>query len=61
MLLEGELNRNEASFLLSYAIGDLLNAGVQFMLDRPYDEEQDEAVDDDSLLRLKFPERGDLN
>ena len=56
---EGELNKTEASFLLSYAIQDLCNAGVQFYLNEEYPEEMDD--EDEQPMRIKWPERSNLN
>lgn len=55
ILFEGHLNRAEVGFLLQYSINDLIMQGVQFNLQDPDDN------DDDPPLRLKFPERNDLN
>ena len=32
---EGEMNAKEASFLIQYAVNDLIMAGVQFHLEEP--------------------------
>lgn len=48
ILFEGSLNRREVGFLLQYAIGDLLAAGVQFNMQEP---------DENEPLRFKFPEQ----
>ena len=61
LVVDGSLNRQEMSFLLNYAIADLLNAGVKFYLDKSYDETADEEEDDESQIRFEFPERNDLN
>lgn len=51
---EGYLNKREASFLLHYALNDLLNAGVEFMLDQPYDEALDDEDADKQPLRFNM-------
>ncbi len=56
VVVDGHFNRNEITFLLNYAVQDLLNAGVQYHLEEPYDEEADEE-DDDSLIRFEFPKQ----
>ncbi len=61
LVVDGSLNRQEMSFLINYALADLLNAGVMFHLDKPYDETIDEEEDDESQIRLEFPERNELN
>jgi len=45
IIFQGKLNKQESSFLLGYAINDLLAAGVQFHLEQP----------DEGESRLKFP------
>jgi len=45
IVLEGKLNRREVSFLLQYAINDLMMAGVQFHLNAPDEDES----------RMEFP------
>lgn len=45
---EGNMNAREASFLLQYAVNDLIMAGVQFHLDEP----------DEGVPRMRFPEGG---
>ena len=54
ILFDGEINAKEVSFLLSYAINDLLSAGVMFNLDEPDEDE------DNPAMRIRFPE-GTLN
>jgi hypothetical protein len=53
-LFEGKLNSKEVSFLMQYAINDLVAAGVMFNLDEPDDDE------DNPNMRIKWPE-GSLN
>lgn len=50
VLLEGKLNRNEVSFLIGYAINDLMHQGVIFNL-----QEQDNGDDDDAPSRISIP------
>lgn len=59
--IEGEINKREASFLLNYAINDLLSAGVQFYLDEPYDAALDEEDAEHQPLRIKTPTWGSMN
>ena len=61
ILFEGYLNKREASFLLYYAVNDLVQAGVQFNLDEPYPPELDEEDAEAQPLRLKFPGIGEMN
>jgi hypothetical protein len=51
--LEGYLNRNEVSFLLQFAINELMAEGVRFNIANDLDE--DEEPDDDDEARLEFP------
>ena len=50
ILLEGKLNRNEVSFLIGYAVNDLMHAGVVFNL-----QPQDNGDDDDAPSRIEVP------
>ena len=59
--IEGEINKREASFLLNYAVNDLLSAGVQFYIDEPYDPALDDEDANDQPLRIKTPDWGNLN
>lgn len=52
IVFEGKLDKGEVSFLIQYAINDLMAAGVQFHM------EQDEDGDD---TQLKFDYNGSLN
>jgi hypothetical protein len=52
IVFEGKLDKAEISFLIQYAINDLMAAGVQFRM------EQDEDEDD---TQLKFDYEGTLN
>ena len=61
VLVEGYINKREASFLLNYAVNDLLTAGVQFYLDEPYDQALDDEDANDQPLRIKTPDWGNLN
>ncbi len=61
VLVEGYINKREASFLLNYSINDLMTAGVQFYLDEPYDPALDEEDADDQPLRIKTPDIGNMN
>ena len=61
ILVEGYINKREASFLLNYACNDLMTAGVQFYLDEPYDPALDEEDADDQPLRIKTPDIGNMN
>lgn len=54
--VEGFLNRNEVSFLLQYAINNLMADGVMFNITG----DQDEDPDDDAPSRITYPE-GTLN
>jgi hypothetical protein len=51
IVFEGKLDKAEISFLIQYAINDLMAAGVQFRM------EQDEDEDD---TQLKFDYDGNL-
>lgn len=53
VIFEGKLNKNEVSFLLGFAINDLVAAGVQFYLDQEQDED-----DDDAPVRIGSPKDG---
>jgi hypothetical protein len=55
ILFEGKLNRKEISFLLNYAINDLLNAGFQFNLHRP-----DPQPEEDPQMRIDYPTVGPM-
>jgi hypothetical protein len=59
--VEGMLNKREASFLLNYAVNDLLSAGVQFYLDEPYDPLLDDEDAEKQPLRIKTPDWGNMN
>jgi len=61
VLVEGQINKREASFLLNYACNDLLTAGVQFYLDENYDEALDDEDVEHQPLRMKFPGHGGMN
>ena len=56
ILLEGKLNRNEVSFLIGYAIRDLLHAGVLFNL-----QHQENGDDDDAPSRIELPKGATIN
>lgn len=51
IVFEGRLNGKEVGFLLSYAINDLLVAGVEFNMQEP--EEDD---DGEETMRIKMPQ-----
>jgi cytoplasmic iron level regulating protein YaaA (DUF328/UPF0246 family) len=51
--VEGHFNKAEISFLLQYAVNNLLAEGVMFNIQQ---EEQDE-----NEVRIKFPEGSTLN
>lgn len=51
VLLEGKLNRNEVSFLIGYAINDLMHQGVLFNLQ----QQQENGDDDDAPSRISVP------
>jgi len=59
--VEGTVNKREASFLMNYAVNDLLTAGVQFYLDENYDEALDDEDGEHQPLRMKFPNVGGMN
>jgi hypothetical protein len=61
IILEGLVNKREATFLLNYACNDLLSAGVQFYLSEPYDPALDDEDAADQPLRIKTPDWGNLN
>ena len=54
IIFEGKLNQREVSFLMEYAINDLLMAGVQFHLQEP-DNEEGADGSAEPAMRLKFP------
>ncbi len=56
IIFEGKLNQKESSFLLGYAINDLLGAGVQFYLDQAAQDE-----DGNDVNRIKMSEGTSLN
>lgn len=56
ILFEGKLNRNEVSFLLGYAVRELLHAGVVFNL-----QPQENGDDDDAPNRLTVSSGTTLN
>ena len=58
---EGTINKREATFLLNYAINDLLSARVQFYLDESYDPNLDDEDADRQPLRIKTPDWGSMN
>ena len=53
VIVEGLINKREATFLLNYSVNDLLSAGVQFYLDEPYDPALDDKDAADQPLRIK--------
>ena len=61
IVVDGYINKREMSFLVNYAVNDLLSAGVQFNLDEPYDSGLDDEDAEHQPLRMKFPNVGDLN
>ncbi len=61
IVIDGYINKREMSFLLNYACNDLLNAGVQFNLDEPYDSGLDDEDAEHQPLRMKFPNHGEMN
>lgn len=61
IVVDGYINKREMSFLVNYACNDLLQAGVQFNLDEPYDVNLDDEDAEHQPLRLKFPNVGGLN
>ncbi len=61
VIVEGLINKREATFLLNYSVNDLLSAGVQFYLDEPYDPALDDEDANDQPLRIKTPDWGNLN
>lgn len=52
IVFEGKLDKGEVSFLIQYAINDLMAAGVQFRMEQDEDEED---------TQLKFDYNGSLN
>lgn len=56
LLFEGQLNRNEVTFLIGYAIQDLLHAGVMFNM-----TPQDNGDDEDAPSRIELPKGTTLN
>ncbi len=61
VIVEGLINKREATFLLNYSVNDLLSAGVQFYLDESYDPALDDEDAADQPLRIKTPDWGNLN
>jgi len=61
IVVDGYINKREMSFLVNYACNDLLQAGVQFNLDEPYDVNLDDEEAEHQPLRLKFPDIGNMN
>lgn len=61
IVIDGYINKREMSFLVNYAVNDLLNAGVQFNLDEPYDANLDDEDAEHQPLRMKFPNHGEMN
>jgi hypothetical protein len=49
IVLEGKLNQQELSFLLQFAINNLMAAGVEFCVG-------DEEPEDEDEMRFNFPE-----
>lgn len=56
IIFEGKLNKREVGFLIQYAVNDLVAAGVQFHLDQP-----DEEPEDDPQMRFEFPKTSEFN
>ena len=61
VIIEGLINKREATFLLNYSVNDLLSAGVQFYLDEPYDPALDDEDAEQQPLRIKTPDLGSMN
>ena len=61
VVVDGLVNKRELSFLINYAVNDLLIAGVQFNLDEPYDAALDDEDAEHQPLRMKFPNHGEMN
>jgi len=61
VIIEGLINKREATFLLNYSVNDLLSAGVQFYLDEPYDPLLDDEDAEKQPLRIKTPDWGNMN
>lgn len=51
IVFEGRLNGKEVGFLLSYAINDLLVAGVEFNMQEPNEDEEGEEN-----MRINVPQ-----
>jgi len=51
LIFEGKLNKNETSFLIGYAINDLLHAGVMFNIDG----DQENGDLDEAPSRIEVP------
>lgn len=56
IILEGKLNRNEVSFLIGYAVNDLMHSGVLRNL-----APQENGDDDDAPSRINVPGKESLN
>ena len=56
VILEGKLNRQEVSFLIGYAINNLMHEGVLFNL-----QPQEDGDDYDAPSRITIPGKEHLN
>ena len=61
VLVDGYINKRELSFLINYGVNDLMQAGVQFNLDEPYDAALDDEEAELQPLRMKFPSNKGMN